>query len=197
MARRARLRAGGDGRRWWRSSTLACLAPPRRHLAVGACLGVGLGSAATYYALVRWRAGGGVSDAGELGAHPALKYGMPVTSRLRAFSRYVALWDPRTRNPAWVLEWVSRETLNQREGSRGNSAFYEDPGTPPRFRAKLADFKARAVLSVLHGSGSKKHHFITHTGVQGSSYDRGHMAPAANHKQARWWRARVRARLAN
>ena len=78
---------------------------------------------------------------------------MPVTNRLRVFSNFVALWDTRLRNPAWVLEYVSRETLEQREGSRGNSAFYEDPELEERFRSKLTDYKA-SVYCAQRGYGS-------------------------------------------
>lgn len=40
---------------------------------------------------------------------------------------------------------------------RKNSEFFEDPDIEPRFRSKLADYR-------------------------GSGFDRGHMAPASNHK---------------
>eukprot|EP00775_Hariotina_reticulata_P011483 gene11483-11627_t len=88
--------------------------------------------------------------------HPAFKYGIPQTDQLRLYEGYVASFDQRTRNPKWVLEFITKESLIG-DGAREQSNFYEDPGLEPRFRSKLDDYS-------------------------GSGYDRGHMAPAANHR---------------
>lgn len=81
---------------------------------------------------------------------------MPLGDRLRVFDRYASLVDARLRNPRWVIEHLTAASL-QGAGSRGNSQFVEDEGIEPRFRARLSDYR-------------------------GSGYDRGHMAPASNHK---------------
>ena len=97
-------------------------------------------------------------DAAALAAHPALKYGAPATERLRAYEGFVSCLDGATRNPKWVLEHVTRESLRAGDGvTREQSLFHEDGALEARFRAKLSDY-------------------------QDSGYDRGHLAPAANHK---------------
>jgi endonuclease G len=88
--------------------------------------------------------------------HPALKYGAPLTDVLRSYTGYVAAFDLRTRNPKWVLQLLTPEGLRG-DGDRRGSEFFEDPALEERFRARLADYR-------------------------GSGYDRGHMAPAADHK---------------
>eukprot|EP00242_Pyramimonas_sp_CCMP2087_P005292 CAMPEP_0198203348 /NCGR_PEP_ID=MMETSP1445-20131203/6615_1 /TAXON_ID=36898 /ORGANISM="Pyramimonas sp., Strain CCMP2087" /LENGTH=365 /DNA_ID=CAMNT_0043874695 /DNA_START=122 /DNA_END=1219 /DNA_ORIENTATION=+ len=91
-----------------------------------------------------------------LGKHPALRYGLPLGQNLRIFKQFVASFDSRTRNPQWVLEHVSRDSAVG-EGDRKGSKFKEDTTIPTRLRNRLEDFK-------------------------NSGYDRGHLAPAANHK---------------
>ena len=81
---------------------------------------------------------------------------MPLSDSLRVLTNVVIDFDTRLRNPKWVVEHISADKLRG-EGARGNSAFFEDAALPPRFRSKLSDYR-------------------------GSGYDRGHMAPAANHK---------------
>lgn len=87
-----------------------------------------------------------------------LRYGFPgpiadtltTPSHLSAFNRF-------TRNPHWVAEHFTPQSLLMNNGSRRNSVFYEDLAIPPMFRAKLTDY-AR------------------------SGYDRGHQVPAADAK---------------
>lgn len=83
---------------------------------------------------------------------------MPLGDRLRVFDGYVASIDTRLRNPRWVIEHVTAAGLKG-DGARGNSQFVEDGDIEPRFRAHLGDYRS-------------------------SGYDRGHMAPAANHKRS-------------
>lgn len=54
--------------------------------------------------------------------------GMPVGDRLRVFTHYAASFDTRLRNPRWVLEHLSADTLAGREGNRKHSDFVEDAG---------------------------------------------------------------------
>ncbi|EIE23808.1 DNA/RNA non-specific endonuclease, partial [Coccomyxa subellipsoidea C-169] len=86
-----------------------------------------------------------------------LKYGLPSSEGLRFFKNFVLSFDSRTRNPRWVLEHITR-AQTQGEGNRKNVEFYEDKSLDQRFRSRLSDFKE-------------------------SGFDRGHMAPAANHKE--------------
>jgi endonuclease G len=88
--------------------------------------------------------------------HPAAKYGLPQTQTLREHDGFVAMFDSSTRNPAWVIEHVTRDKMYG-EADRGNSAFYEDEALDERLRNRLSDFRW-------------------------SGYDRGHLVPAANHK---------------
>ncbi|GIL80059.1 hypothetical protein Vretimale_12871 [Volvox reticuliferus] len=90
--------------------------------------------------------------------HHALKFGAPETEIVRQYEGYIAAYDYRTRNPKWVLEHITRSSSNG-DAKRDGKEFFPDPGVDPRFSAKLSDFR-------------------------GSGYDRGHMAPAANHKSS-------------
>ena len=53
----------------------------------------------------------------QLSNHPAAKYGLPVSDQLRGFEGYVSNFDPRTRNPQWVLERITRDSSSG-EGNR-------------------------------------------------------------------------------
>ncbi len=72
---------------------------------------------------------------------------------------FVAEHDPRTRTPRWVAEVLTRESLRGGHivAERDGRGFREDAAIPPHLRARLADYA-------------------------GSGYDRGHLAPAADHK---------------
>ncbi|KAL2890606.1 Mitochondrial nuclease [Ceratocystis lukuohia] len=66
-------------------------------------------------------------------------------------------FDRERRNPAWVAEHITRESLAQRGGDRKNSTFVEDTDIPSKFRALLRDYYR-------------------------SGFDRGHQVPAADCK---------------
>lgn len=70
-------------------------------------------------------------------------------------SCYSLDYDCRTRNASWVYERITSESLSGTV-DRKNSSFKEDPAIPEPFRSTLSDFK-------------------------GSGFDRGHLAPAADH----------------
>ncbi|KAG0174736.1 nuclease [Apophysomyces sp. BC1034] len=71
---------------------------------------------------------------------------------------YVASYNRRDRNPNWVAEHLTAESLKRAEGvERSKSQFKEDDTIPPQFRARLADYYK-------------------------SNFDRGHMVPAADVK---------------
>lgn len=127
------------------------------HLGVAAVAGVAVGGTAAYLWARQQRA---IQPAPGTSAldHPALKHGIPLSSNFRVFTSYVAEYDPRLRNPKYVLEHFTADVLRG-DGNRSNSNFKEDPSIDSRFRAQLDDFR-------------------------GSGYDRGHMAPASNHKRS-------------
>lgn len=87
-----------------------------------------------------------------------LQYGFPgpisdslsTASHLSSFNRFM-------RNPHWVAEHFTPQSLMLKNADRKHSVFFEDPAIPPMFRAKLSDY-AR------------------------SGYDRGHQVPAADAK---------------
>lgn len=87
-----------------------------------------------------------------------LQYGFPgpVTDTLTT-PAHLSAYNRQTRNPHWVAEHFTPQSLSLNNGNRRHSVFYEDPTVPPQFRAKLADY-AR------------------------SGYDRGHQVPAADAK---------------
>jgi endonuclease G, mitochondrial len=86
------------------------------------------------------------------------QYGFPgPVADLRPSPSLVSSFDRRTRNPAWVAEHITRDSLHQRGGDRRHSQFYEDESVPEKFRAKLKDYYR-------------------------SGYDRGHQVPAADAK---------------
>jgi endonuclease G len=82
----------------------------------------------------------------------------------RVSQNFVAEFDSATRNPRWVIERLgggaSASTASADGGggaSRAHHVFREDKGLPPELRARLADY-------------------------EGSGYDRGHLAPAADNR---------------
>ncbi|KAG6029190.1 nuclease [Claviceps citrina] len=86
------------------------------------------------------------------------EYGFPgpiadVANRSALISSY----DRRTRNPHWVVEHITPESVSQRNGDRKHSVFLEDESVPLTFRGLLKDYFR-------------------------SGYDRGHQVPAADAK---------------
>lgn len=71
-------------------------------------------------------------------------------------SGYSLSYDHRTKNSVWVYEKLTAENLKGNV-DRENYQFKEDPVIEKIFRSTLQDYK-------------------------GSGFDRGHLAPAANHK---------------
>ena len=86
------------------------------------------------------------------------QYGFPgPVADLRPAASLTSSYDRRLRNPAWVAEHITPESLAARGGDRKNSVFHEDSAIPEKFRAKLRDYFR-------------------------SGYDRGHQVPAADAK---------------
>ncbi|CDO93421.1 unnamed protein product [Kluyveromyces dobzhanskii CBS 2104] len=86
------------------------------------------------------------------------KYGFPGPIHdLETREEFISCYDRRTKNPYWVLEHITPESLKTKGANRKNSFFREDEQIPEMFRGKLKDYFR-------------------------SGYDRGHQAPAANAK---------------
>lgn len=76
---------------------------------------------------------------------------------LKPAASLTSSYDRRTRNPAWVAEHITPESLANNNADRKHSVFVEDVAIPEMFRAKLKDYFR-------------------------SGYDRGHQVPAADAK---------------
>ncbi|EPS41952.1 hypothetical protein H072_4096 [Dactylellina haptotyla CBS 200.50] len=86
------------------------------------------------------------------------KYGTPgPINDIATRTAFLSVYDRRMRNPAWVAEHITAESLVGGKGDRKHSVFLEDTAVPQKFRAGLKDYFR-------------------------SGYDRGHMAPAADAK---------------
>jgi len=88
-----------------------------------------------------------------------MRFGFPGLDTIRSHSDYVLSYDRRNRVPHWVFEHLTKESIQKEEGvERANSDFKEDASVHEYFRSKNSDYKY-------------------------SGYDRGHMAPAGNHRR--------------
>ncbi|RKU41034.1 nuclease [Coniochaeta pulveracea] len=86
------------------------------------------------------------------------EYGFPgPVADIATRAALVSAYDRRTKNPHWVVEHITPQSLLIRDGDRKNSAFLEDKSIPEKFQAKLKDYFR-------------------------SGYDRGHQVPAADCK---------------
>ncbi|KAH8591788.1 hypothetical protein B0O99DRAFT_631661 [Bisporella sp. PMI_857] len=86
------------------------------------------------------------------------QYGFPgPVADLATRNALISSFDRRLRNPSWVAEHITPESLAASNGDRKNSVFLEDPSVPEKFRGKLKDYFR-------------------------SGYDRGHQVPAADAK---------------
>ena len=86
------------------------------------------------------------------------QYGFPGPVKdLATKHSLISSYDRRLRNPAWVAEHITPQSLSTSGGDRKHSYFVEDESVPEKFRAKLKDYSR-------------------------SGYDRGHQVPAADAK---------------
>jgi endonuclease G len=86
------------------------------------------------------------------------QYGFPgPVADLRPAASLTSSYDRRTRNPFWVAEHITPQSLALSNGDRKHSYFAEDVAIPEKFRARLKDYYR-------------------------SGYDRGHQVPAADAK---------------
>ncbi|CAK1364729.1 Mitochondrial nuclease [Cercospora beticola] len=86
------------------------------------------------------------------------QYGFPgPVSDIRNAPSLTSSYNRATRNPHWVAEHITPQSLLIQNGDRRHSQFTEDASIPEKFRAKLKDYFR-------------------------SGYDRGHQVPAADAK---------------
>lgn len=96
-----------------------------------------------------------VSSVGQI-----VKHGFPSTDNLRSYEDFILSYDRRTRTANWVLEHLTPEKVTRVEGiERSKMKFLEDQSVHMFHRATNKDY-------------------------QGSGYDRGHLAAAANHRHS-------------
>jgi endonuclease G len=87
--------------------------------------------------------------------------GTGALAHRRVSDAFVAEYDPSRRNPRWVAERLTRAmVLAAPAADRAREAFHEEAALPPLMRARLAAYAD-------------------------SGYDRGHLAPAADHRHSR------------
>lgn len=96
---------------------------------------------------------------GDVSPQGLFKYGFPGPIHdLQTRSEFVSCFDRSTRNPYWVVEHITQDSIKSIPGiDRKKSVFREDESVPVKFRARLRDYFR-------------------------SGYDRGHQAPAADAK---------------
>lgn len=101
---------------------------------------------------------GGVSQV-SVSPEAFYKFGFPGPIHdLLKHSEFISCYDRATKNPYWILEHVTKESISRSQGvDRKKLVFKEDESIPLKFRARLRDYFR-------------------------SGYDRGHQAPAADAK---------------
>ena len=101
-----------------------------------------------------------VGSVGSSNTSQIMKYGFPSLENVRIFDDFVLSYDRRNRNAHWVFEHLSPDKLpSKRVANRDKSKFFEDDKIHKKFRSLLKDYK-------------------------GSGFDRGHLAPAGNHRHS-------------
>lgn len=89
---------------------------------------------------------------------------LPSRPYLRVSDSFVAAWDARTRNPAWVAERLTAEALDGGgRVARPSAGFREDTAVPAALRAERSDW----------------------LGAAARGWERGHLAPAADQRGER------------
>ena len=74
-------------------------------------------------------------------AAPVLRHGVPRSEHIQIVNdRLVTSFDTSTRNPRWVMERISAESVRG-SASRQDVQFFEDKMMDERFRNRLEDFR--------------------------------------------------------
>lgn len=127
------------------------------------CFGIGIGAAGQHFSgpMLYTDAGQIMDSTRELPTHHCLQESpfpyQPTSSFHITRSGYSLAYDASKRNPAWVYEHLTAESI-QGDAER-SFEFKDDPNIPTYLRATSADCK-------------------------GQGFDRGHMAPAADHRSS-------------
>lgn len=90
--------------------------------------------------------------------HEAFKFGHPDTGRIMDYGPFAMSYDGRLRSARWVAEKLTKESLQRKVGRKNR--FRADKRIPKEFRAELSDYRR-------------------------SGFDRGHLAPSADHVLSR------------
>jgi DNA/RNA endonuclease G (NUC1) len=148
-------------------------------MAAGCVTGVVLGVEAASEIWRRSEISTAASPPAERPLAPALRHGVPRGDHIQVVNdRLVTSFDTSTRNPRWVLERISAESLRG-GASRQDVQFFEDKLVKERFRNRLEDFRGSGCVTSLD---CKRTVACEQTCARAFRYDRGHLAPAANHK---------------
>ena len=121
-------------------------------------------------------------------SHPAARLGLPQTTSVHSGDAFIASFDFRTRNPAWVIERLVRRPAHVSTVSEASSSSSSTTtGSPENERAGSSSSPVAAVsrrFSSFHeDAGIPFTHLRSTSGAYaGSGYDRGHLAPAADHR---------------
>jgi endonuclease G len=86
-----------------------------------------------------------------------MRHGWPTSDTIRTYDNFVLSYDRRNKTAHWVFEHLTPELVHAKNVDRTKSEFFEDNTIHPYFRASLRDYF-------------------------GSGFDRGHLAPAGNHR---------------
>ena len=89
-----------------------------------------------------------------------MRHGWPSLDHIRTFDNFVLSYDRRHKTANWVFEHLTPELVHEKNVDRSQSDFFEDNSIHPYFRASLQDY-------------------------YGSGFDRGHLAPAGNHRMTK------------
>jgi len=88
-----------------------------------------------------------------------MRFGFPGLDNIRSHKDYIMSYDRRNRIPHWVFEHLTKDSCQKTEGvDRAHSDFSVDKSLHPFFQSANTDYKY-------------------------SGFDRGHMAPAGNHRR--------------
>uniref|UniRef100_A0A915PFR7 Endonuclease n=1 Tax=Setaria digitata TaxID=48799 RepID=A0A915PFR7_9BILA len=118
-------------------------------------------------------------------ASQIMRYGYPGFDTLRTFEDFVLSYDRRNRIAHWVVEHLSSDRLVYNSSvDRSKCQFQEDSSIHPYFKATNADYKAYFFAFQISIFCNYLNLSLVPAALQGSGYDRGHLAAAGNHRRS-------------